>query len=399
MKHQLNKGNSRLHFSSSKLLSRPIMITAQSHMTPSSSSDMDPGIWSKLPEELMELILSFLPLKNFFNIRSTCKTFRSMVFSPCFISKHTSSLQSFSSFLLLSHPYSPRRFPLYDSNLNAWRKRALYSSVSLPSSASLLSSSYNGLLCFSLPTSSSFVVSNLLASTEREIKFPKYPFPFELLTLVSTPFGYSIFALCSQSSSKSTYLYDSRSHSWTESDGFEPILNDRHHQEGVYYKGALYFTTAEPFSIVSFDLEKRVWRRSEAEVPGELTLARLVSENGGEGGGNERLYLIGGIGVSGITKMLKVWELGLGNEWLEYDRVPEMMCRKFTSVCYHNYQHVYCFWHQGMICICCYTWPEILYFKSSRRTWHWLPKSPSLPDKWSCGFRWFSFIPNLYASV
>uniref|UniRef100_A0A803NJR9 F-box domain-containing protein n=1 Tax=Cannabis sativa TaxID=3483 RepID=A0A803NJR9_CANSA len=284
MKHQLNKGNSRLHFSSSKLLSRPIMITAQSHMTPSSSSDMDPGIWSKLPEELMELILSFLPLKNFFNIRSTCKTF-------------------------------------------------------------------------------------------------------------------SIFALCSQSSSKSTYLYDSRSHSWTESDGFEPILNDRHHQEGVYYKGALYFTTAEPFSIVSFDLEKRVWRRSEAEVPGELTLARLVSENGGEGGGNERLYLIGGIGVSGITKMLKVWELGLGNEWLEYDRVPEMMCRKFTSVCYHNYQHVYCFWHQGMICICCYTWPEILYFKSSRRTWHWLPKSPSLPDKWSCGFRWFSFIPNLYASV
>ncbi|XP_062098503.1 F-box/kelch-repeat protein At5g43190 [Humulus lupulus] len=396
MKDERNKGsrNSTLH-SPAKILSRPIGITAQSPVT---KSDMDPSIWSQLPNELLEIILSFLPLKNFFNLRSTCKTFWSMVFSPRFISKHNSSLPSFSSFLLLSHPQCHRRFPLYDSNLNAWRNRALSSSVSLPS-ASLLTSS-NGLLCFSLPTSSSFLVSNLLANTEREIKFPTYPFSFELLSLVSTPLGYTIFALCSQSSSKSTYLYDSRNHSWTESDGFDPILNDNHHQEAVYFKGALYFTTAEPFSIVSFDLEKGVWRRSEAEVPGELTFARLVSGSGRHGGSNETLYLIGGIGGNGITRSLKVWELGNeGRDWLEYDRVPEMMCRKFTSVCYHNYQHVYCFWHPGMICICCYTWPEILYFKSSRRTWHWLPKSPSLPDKWSCGFRWFSFIPNLYASV
>ncbi|PON91119.1 F-box domain containing protein [Trema orientale] len=397
MKDQRNRGDSPLQYSPAK----PIITTTTSAQSPATPSDMDPGIWSQLPEELLELVLSFLPLKAFFNLRSTCKSFGSLLFSPPFVSKHSSSSPSFSSFLLLSHPHCHRHFPLYDSALNTWRKLALPSPAPLPSSvapASLLSVS-NGLLCFSNPASSSFLVSNLLAKTSREIKFPSYPFPFELLSLVSTPFGYKIFALCSRSSSNATHLYDSRNHSWTESDGFDPILNDNHHQEGVCFNGSLYFTTTEPFSVVCFDLERGLWRRSEAELPGELTFVRLVSGSE-EGNHDQALYLVGGMGSNGITRSVKVWELrNEEREWVEINRVPELMCRKFTSVCYHNYQHVYCFWHQGMICVCCYTWPEILFFKSSRRTWHWLPKCPSLPEKWSCGFKWFSFVPELYALV
>ncbi|WCJ35550.1 Galactose oxidase/kelch repeat superfamily protein [Euphorbia peplus] len=155
----------------------------------------------------------------------------------------------------------------------------------------------------------------------------------------------------------------------------------------------MYYTTPEPFSIVSLDLEGGKWERFRNEMPGELTFGRLVSD--GELG---KLYLIGGIGRNGISKMIKLWELR-NNIWVEIESLPEMMCRKFVSVCYHNYEHVYCFWHQGMICVCCYTWPEILYYKVGRKTWHWLPKCPSLPDKWSCGFKWFSFVPEFYATV
>lgn len=75
------------------------------------------------------------------------------------------------------------------------------------------------------------------------------------------------------------------------------------------------------------------------------------------------------------------------------------MCRKFVSVCYHNYSHVYCLWHDGLVCVCCTTWPEVLFFKVARRTWHWLPRCPLLQEKWSCGFRWFPFVPDLYALV
>ncbi|GMN34928.1 hypothetical protein TIFTF001_004978 [Ficus carica] len=357
---------------------------------------MDPQIWSRLPEELLELVLSFLPLKTFYNLRSTCKRFNSLVFSSSFVSKHSSS--SFPSFLLLSHPQCHRRLALYDSSLATWRDLTLSSPKTTPPTSSLLSSS-NGLLCFSLPSpsSSSFLVSNALSKSSRLIKFPFYPFSFDTLSLVSTPLGYYIFTISSRSNLNSVFVYYSKTNYWREFDGFEPVLSENYHEKGVYFNECLYFTTPEPFSVVSFDLESGKWERSVARLPNDLTFLRLVS---GGGGGERKLYLIGGIGRNGISRSVKLWEMNEEmNNWVEIERVPELMCQKFMSVCYHNYQHVYCFWHQGMICICCYTWPEILYFKSSRRTWHWLPKCPSLPEKWSCGFRWFSFVPDLYASV
>ncbi|XP_050224641.1 F-box/kelch-repeat protein At5g43190 [Mercurialis annua] len=370
--------------------------------SPTSWPEMDPGIWSRTPEEILDLVLSFLPLKTFLNLRSTCKRFSSLLFSPSFMSKHTSSGGgSLSSFLLLSHPQFYHRYCLYDSMLNTWRNLTLSLCFLVPSSVvncitescTLISSSH-GLFCFSVPNSNSFLVCNFLAKSSRFIEFPIYPFTFESLTFVSTPFGYKIFVLCSKISYISAFIYDSTVHIWQTFDVLEPILGDNCHQEGVFFNGSLYFTTPEPFSVVSLDFESRKCKRFGNELPGELTFARLVSDDG-EG----KLYLIGGIGRNGISKMMKLWELGNGGNWVEIESLPEMMSRKFFSVCYHNYEHVYCFWHQGMICICCYTWPEILYFKVSRKTWHWLPKSPSLPDKWSCGFRWFSFVPELYALV
>ncbi|RVX22667.1 F-box/kelch-repeat protein [Vitis vinifera] len=368
------------------------------------SQEMDPGIWGHLPVELLEHVLSFLPLKSFFNLLCTCKRFKSLIYSPSFLAKYSpssssssssSSSPALSSFLLLSHPQFYRhRLPLYDSAIGNWRNLSLTCSILLPYTATTaitLLSAANGLLCFSLPNSSSFLVCNLLVGSSRVLQFPGYPFAFEMLTLVPAPDGYKIFMIASGSSSNNAWVYDSGVHSWREFQGFDPTLSDNCHQ-GVYCNGVLYFCTSEPFSVVCFDLESGVWDRSVVELPGELTFVKLVSD--GEG----KLYLVGGIGRNGISKSMKLWELE-GENWVLVESLPEFMCQKLVSVCYHNYEHVYCFWHQETICVCCYTWPEILYYKVARRTWHWLPKCPSLPDKWSCGFRWFSFVPELYAQV
>ncbi|XP_010272573.1 PREDICTED: F-box/kelch-repeat protein At5g43190 [Nelumbo nucifera] len=376
------------------------MMVNCSSRTPMTHPEMEPAIWSRLPEELLERILAFLPFRTFLNLRSTCKRFNSLLFSPSFISLHSSSLAvghrtqthpPFSSFLLLSHPQFYHQVILYNSFQGHWR------SLTLPSShaTSHLLSTSNGLLCFSLPNSSAFLVRNLLSRSSRLIEFPTYPFSFNSVSLISLPSkGYKILVLSTGSSSNSTFVYDSNSNSWSRFEGFDQILSENSHQEGVFCNGHLYFTTPEPFSIVGFELETGKWARpTEAELPEELTFVRLVKS--GEG----KLYMIGGIGSYGISKRVKLWELVEGRDWVEVERLPEMMCRKFTSVCYHNYEHVYCFWHDGMVCICCYTWPEILYYKVSRRTWHWLPRSPYLPEKWSCGFRWFSFVPDIYTLV
>lgn len=361
------------------------------------SQDMDPGIWSQLPEELLERVLSFLPLKTFLNLRSTCRNFNSLLFSPCFISKHSPSSSSpFSSFIVLSHPQFHQKCPLFNTVLSSWCNMSLSlpPMLSCPPFSNLLSSS-NGLLCFSIPRSSCFIVCNLLARSTRRIKFPTCPFDFEFLTLVSTSNGYKLFMLSSFGSSTiHALVYDSVLRSWLQLGGCNQILSHSYYQKGAFYDKCLYFTTPEPFNVVYLDFDAGKWDRSKIELPGSLTFVRLVSDE------DRKLYLIGGVGQSGISRSIKLWELGEnGENWVESETLPEMMCRKFVSVCYHNYEHVYCFWHQGLICVCCYTWPEILYYKVCRRTWHWLPKCPSLPDKWSCGFRWFPFKPELYSIV
>ncbi|XP_057532288.1 F-box/kelch-repeat protein At5g43190 [Amaranthus tricolor] len=370
-------------------------------------SEMDPLIWSKLPQELLDHIFSFLPLKSILYLRSTCKHFKALIFNPSFLSKFnlfSSSCSSpFSSFLLLSHPQFNHHFPLYNSVSGTWRDPSAAKSLINPcsSSSSLLSAS-NGLFCFHLPISSSFLVTNLLSRSSILVKFPKFPFTFEILTLISSPNGFKIFIY----SSKSVFLYDSTHQSWRKFDGFEPILNDTIHQEGVYRDGFLFFITSYPFKVVSFDLQKGNWCNPFIEMPtNELAFARVVisdEEQEGENGGKARkMYVIGGVGSNGISRNLKLWELyeeNEGNQWVEIESLPELMYKKLVSVCYHNYEHIYCFWHNGLICICCYSWPEILYYRVSRRTWHWLPKCPALPHRYSCGFRWFSFVPKLYAS-
>lgn len=357
---------------------------------------MDPRIWSRLPDHLLERVLSFLALKTFLSLRPTCKHFNSLLFSPCFISKHSlSSSSPFSSFILLSHPQFLQTCPLYNTVINSWCNMSLSTPPMLtcPPSSNLLSSS-NGLLCFSIPRSSCFIICNLLSRSLRRVKFPVCPFQFEMLTLVSTSDGFKLFMLSSVGSSNTALVYDSKVNSWRQFSGFDPILNDNNNQKGVFYEGCLFFTTPEPFRVVCFDLETGKWERWMMALPGDLAFVRLVSD------GAQKMYLIGGVGVSGISRNVKVWELREDGEgWVEVETMPEMVCKKFLSVCYHNYEHVYCFWHQGLICVCCYTWPEILYYKVSRRTWHWLPKCPSLPDKWSCGFRWFSFKPEIYATL
>ncbi|KAL7245396.1 hypothetical protein ACSBR2_000678 [Camellia fascicularis] len=325
---------------------------------------MDPKIWSHLPDHLLDHVLSFLPLKTFFNLRSTCKHFKSLIFCP-FVSKHSSS-SPLSSYILFSHPQFHHLYPLFDTTLNTWRKTSL--SLSSPmlacshSSKTVLLSVSDGFLCFSLPNSSSFLVYNILPRSSKTLNFQTFPFAFELLTLVSSPNGsFKLFMICSSSSgpSSNTFVYDSVINLWSQFDSVDSVLGDNH-QEAVSCDGILYFTTPEPFSILCFDLENGKWERPAIEMPGELTFARLVSD------GVEKMFLVGGIGEDGISRGMKVWELsGDGGNWVEIGSVPVMICRKFMF----------------------------------RGLGIWLPKCPSLTDRWSCGFRWFSLVPELYASV
>ncbi|GAU27331.1 hypothetical protein TSUD_05570 [Trifolium subterraneum] len=170
------------------------------------SLQMDPKIWSKLPPEILEFILSFLPLKTFMSLRSTCK-----------------------------------------------------------------------------------------AKTKRKIQYPNFNLHIEHLTFVTTPKG------------------------------------DNPHQQGVYFKGCLYFATPEPFSVVYFDFENGKWEKSIVGLPNQLTFVRLVSVNDDDGFEGKKLFLIGGVGNNGISRSIKLWEMSGEGNWVEIQSLPDLMCKKFVS--------------------------------------------------------------------
>lgn len=363
------------------------------------STEMPTVIWGRLPEDLLDRILALLPLHHLLLLRSTCKRFHSLLLSPAFLSQfHSHNPRAGAAYFILSHPqFSPCFLPLYDSSADFWRKLP----ISITSSYKLLSSS-SGLLCFSLSNQpTSFLVFNLLTLSSKIIFSPIQSSSSATLfsppSPSTSPHGYKIFL--PNSTSSTFYLYDSNSCSWSSFPLRMPLLSlTNSHQVPVFFKGLLYFTTNEPFTILGFNLEAGRWEMDVAPLlPPELAFVRLVSCSGGK-----KLYLIGGVGSNGISRSLKIWELveaGQERRWEEVGRLPDMMCRKFVSVCYHNYSHVYCLWHEGMLCVCCTTWPEVLFYRMGRGTWHWLPKCPLLQEKWSCGFHWFSFAPDLYAMV
>ncbi|KAL1814017.1 hypothetical protein ACET3Z_024082 [Daucus carota] len=293
---------------------------------------MDPTLWSKLPEELLEHILSCLPLKTFLYLQSTCKHFKSLSVSPSFISKHFSSSSSSSttSFLLLSHPQFTHQYFLYNSNLNSWRAQVLSLSSLLPASATLIASS-KGMICFCNFGGNCFVVCNLLARDLRVVKFPKHPFEFECFSMVLGCDGYRLFVI-SQDSRCCVYVYDSIKQDW-ENYGSQFDVNYR--TQGVCFNSRLYFTTRVPFGVTGFDFETGNWGNLRAVSPRELIFGRLV------GNGDDKLCLFGGIGNNGIARSLKIWELSEGGaSWVEIGSVPDMMCRKLVSVCFHNYEHL-----------------------------------------------------------
>ncbi|KAH7665323.1 F-box domain-containing protein [Dioscorea alata] len=337
---------------------------------------MEPKLWSQLPEDLLYRILSLLPIQSLISLRPTCKLFHSLLFNPSFLSLLSPSPSPPS--LLLSHPqFSPHHLPLFSPSSDIWR------SLSIPQSHPHLLSSSSGILLFS--SSFSLLLLNPLTLSSRFLSCPCPPSLSSTLVLTSN--GYTI--ILPSPNPNLLFLYNSQSMSWSSLRS--PAL-PHSPQKPAFFDGCLYFTTHEPFSIARLCLSSRDWLPSPIDLPSDLAFARIVSSDG------KGLFLVGGVGQDGISRSLKVWEMVQGG-WEEVGRLPDMMMRKFVSVCYHNYSHVYCLCHEGIICVCCTTWPEVLFFKVLRGTWHWLPRCPSLQEKWSCGFRWFSFVPDLFAMV
>ncbi|KAL4181549.1 hypothetical protein AMTRI_Chr12g237890 [Amborella trichopoda] len=312
---------------------------------------MEASLWSRLPEELLHLVLAHLSPQRFLKLRPTCRAFSNLILSPSFIYLHSPNRASL-SFLLMSHPNHRTQLHLYEPISSQWRL--------LPFALSTHPIfSMAGLLCFF--NGSCFLLCNPITKSSRLVPCPNLKFLFLTMIPGETPSSYRIFMV---SGSLDCWLYDSTVTRWKKTWVFdEKAAMDLERSGGVFSNGLLVFSRSNPFSVTGFRLETREWEELAGDSPEnhhfwpeDLVFSRLVTCEG-------RVFMVGGIGVHGRERE---------KDWDEIERVPVMISRKLFSVCFHNFELVWCVGIEGMICVCCLTWPEVLVFKVGRGTWHWL---------------------------
>eukprot|EP00252_Welwitschia_mirabilis_P006806 TRINITY_DN17705_c0_g1_i1.p1 TRINITY_DN17705_c0_g1~~TRINITY_DN17705_c0_g1_i1.p1 ORF type:complete len:349 (-),score=34.99 TRINITY_DN17705_c0_g1_i1:547-1593(-) len=345
---------------------------------------MDSRIWSNLPEDLQDKILAMLPVKSFLPLRCVCKRWYNLLKSPCFLSL-CSKQSAERPWLVMVKRQDETIIRAHDVFRDKWYTLPLNF---LPCTVVEIVAASGGLLC--LKSNYSLIVCNPLTKIWKEFPFSSLDnnnlCAVTMTSIKGTP-GYKILIAVS-TPGKTAYVYDSITSQWSTVKDFPlraPLKYD-----ATYCDGMVYFNTSEPLGIIAFNLDTHEWFYILAPLPPNLTCNRLVSC------GN-KLYLVGGVGANGISKSFGVWELSQDRtEWTEVQKLPEMMCKKFLALCYHNYDHIYCVGHDDLICLSCFTWPEVLVYKLSRRTWHWLPRCPLISEKSRCVLKWFSLNPSVY---
>ena len=359
------------------------------------SLSMNPNIWKKLPEHILEVsILPYLPAQTLLLFRSICRKWKNLIDSPSFLDNHHNqqSLRRFGKqpWLLMFKQQDRSCCRVYDVLLNKWGTLSLSFLRTNQYVLEVVSVSH-GLICFRYAISGSLMICNPITKMWKVLYY-KHPRKSPI-SMVYEPFSKSFKILITGSESDSfstdTVLYDSITDRWKKAANlpFKTELKS----EAPYCDGTFYFTTSEPIHILAYNISTDIWLDIPAPTcPGQRLTYASVAANG------RFVFLIAGLGVHGIVKSLSIWKLHKRSmEWIEVLRMPDIMCKKFLSMCYHTYKHICCISHDDYICLFCSTSPEVLLYKISRGTWHWLPECPFLSAKKSGGFSWYSFDPDL----
>lgn len=215
---------------------------------------MDPRIWSRLPADLLEHVLSFSAIKHLPEPQINLQTLQISHLFSCF------HLQTFFFFFFFKILFFSAAFAPTDSRkLLPLRHYPQHLAQPIPPPPSLAILCTLFLLALHLLRPRLFLLPNALfprlqplGRNFRTVNFPKYPFPFSFdsLTLISTSTGFKLFVLRSSSgSSTNAFVYDSGLDLWVHLNQIDSVLGDNynyHRQAVVNCNGFLYFTTQEP---------------------------------------------------------------------------------------------------------------------------------------------------------
>ncbi|KAL6874021.1 hypothetical protein ACP4OV_014103 [Aristida adscensionis] len=390
--------------------------------------DMDPRVWRRLPQPLLDRVLACLPTPSFLRLRAACRRFYGLLFSSPFLHSHlllsphlpffAFAVPSAGHLLLLDptgHAPSWSRLPL---PLPAPGPGPGHSSFS-PAAASA------GLLAFLSDASGHKTlllanpITRLLAPLPLSPNARLSPTvglaagPTSFIAVVAGDDLVSPFAV--KNISADTFVADAASVPpsgfWAPS-SLLPRLSSLDPRAGMAFAaGRFYCMSSSPFAVLVFDVAGNVWSKVQPPMRRFLRSPALVELGGGREA-EARVALVAAVEKSrlNVPQSVRVWTLRAGHGaggggWTEVARMPPDVHAQFAAA--EGGRGFECAAHGDYVVLAprgtaaAAAAPEdVLVFDTRRDQWRWAPPCPypylvGNAAGGGAGFRVFAYEPRL----
>ncbi|PIN05300.1 hypothetical protein CDL12_22160 [Handroanthus impetiginosus] len=359
---------------------------------------------SVLPDDLLERILTYLPIASIFRAGSVCKRWHEIVKSKRFLWNSSHVLSQKPWYFMFTSSNDPVGYA-YDPILRKWY------AIDLPciKTSNWFIASSCGLVCFMDNDSrSELYICNPLTKCCKGLNEPPGPkfsdYSALAISVDRTSHNYNISIVKSKQVpgnffqwDLSIHLYNSETTTWATT-MTEFLTGWRAGDESVICDGVLYFLIYSTggggpdnrHGLVTYNLRTRsphgLLMKSFIPVPCSLTCGRLMNLK-------EKLIMVGGIGKQDrpdIIKGIGIWLLNR-REWQEIARMPHKYFQGFGE-----FDDVFASsGTDDLIYIQSYGAPALLTFDFNLKQWKWSQKCPVTKRFPLQLFTGFCFEPRL----
>ncbi|KAL1809444.1 hypothetical protein ACET3Z_026434 [Daucus carota] len=357
-----------------------------------------------LPDDLLELILAYLPIASIFRVGCVCKRWNEIVSSKRFLWNFKHSLPKKPWYFMFTNSDEPTGYA-FDPLFRKWY------SIELPyiETSNWFIASSCGLVCFMNNDSRSelYVCNPITRYCRRLDELPVLKFSDYSAMAISVEKASRCYNVTVVKSKQvpgnfyqwelSIHIYESETKTWATPLA-EVLTGWRGCGDSVICNGVLFFLICSTgggmpenrHGLVTYNLSGRLLHdplmRGFVPMPCPLTCARLMNLK-------EKLVMVGGIGKQdrqGIIKGIGIWLLN-GKVWQEISRMPHKYFQGFGE-----FDDVFASSGTGdLIYIQSYGAPALLVFDFNQKQWKWSQKCPVTKRFPLQLFTGFSFEPRL----
>lgn len=343
-----------------------------SHCEASMAENMDPGIWSNMPDHIFDHILPFLPFWSILQLQSVSRKWRSNLTSTNFLAKWDKTSQPKVLFIMFTDCLRLQAAAAYNPSLNKWHLIPLshFNHKEVTHDFHMIATA-GGLLCTEEVAwpNRSLVVSNPINRSYRQLPpmlDMKSPYVVGMI-INADKTGYRVLVAQDGESLVSQY-YDSLSDSWK----MNTTLQSRVAMlAGMVSLGEFHFCLSFwPIGLIAYNIEEATWCDMQVKMPASISSPHLIHHN-------EQLLLVGGVEEYGQMTSIWIWKVDLSSkECVEIEQMPDQLFQNFSWRV--SGEHFSCMGEAGFVCFSDGLTPTILMYDMNENKWWWLPSCPLL---------------------